>query len=345
MRLLRVFGRVVGIFSRKGCNQLRNFWEYRRRRIVLKSAPIVYVIGINNICSLSCPLCVTGQRRHAKKPTQMNFELFRRIIDKIGPYAVYVQLYNWGEPLLHKDIVAMVEYCGRYDLNTEISSSLSLRNIDDKLEAFVAHRLKHLVVSFDGVDQEDYSRYRVGGNFDLVLKNLAALRRFKQEQRSQYPRVTLQYLRTKFTKDQPEIIRKNLGQFGADYFSVEELCMPFRNYDDQLARQWLTEEEISARRYLDVGASMHTQVCSFLYTTMVIEQDGSIPPCCYSTSPADDFGAWDDQKTIQEMYNTDKFQEGRKLFRTGSSKNFVCKGCSAFRTYQRAKSRKQRTVP
>jgi len=329
--------RLSRVFSRRSRNHLTNRWERARQRVVLRSAPIVYVIGINNICNLSCPLCVTGRHRQVKKRGEMEFGLFKQIIDKTSPYAIYVQLYNWGEPLLHSEITRMLSYCAEHDLNTEISSNLSLADIDDILEALVVHRLKHLVVSFDGVDQDDYARYRVNGQFDLVLENLAALRRFKEKHRSDCPRVTLQYLRTRFTTDQPEAIRRNLGLYGADDLIVEDLGMPFQDYDAELAREWLKEEEISRRRYLDVGVSMHARGCPFLYSTMVIEQDGSIPPCCYSTSPEDDFGRWNNDLTLQQMFNAEGYQAGRKLFRSGvAGAGSVCSRCSAFQLYRSA---------
>ena len=40
----------------------------------------------------------------------MSMETFRTIFDALRDYVQWVGLYNWGEPLLHRDIFDMVRY-------------------------------------------------------------------------------------------------------------------------------------------------------------------------------------------------------------------------------------------
>lgn len=315
-------------------SNITNADEFRELKLVLESPPTIYVLGLTNICNLQCPLCITGLRQQKKKTQFMEFELFRQVIEKIRPYAEQVQLYNWGESLLHPQIIDMLELCSRYDLNTEISSNLNLENCDHILEALVRLRLRHLIVSFDGVSQEDYARYRVGGKLSLVLENIRKIKEYKVRYNSEFPMISLQFLRNKFTGEQEKIIEENYRQWGADRYYVCDMTTVFKDRSMDTARQWFDDREIARRRYLDIDVSMHGKPCYFLYTTMIIEQDGSIPACCFATDPNDDFGQWDNKKIILEMYNSDRFIQAREMF----SKNkhcsaSTCNDCSVLTTY------------
>ena len=315
-------------------NRILNLLEFRRQETVLQSYPVTYILGITNACNLRCPLCITGLRQNEKPSGFMDFDLFRDIIEKVKEYACTVQLYKWGESLLHKNFIEILKYCNRYDLNTEISSNFSLKHIEDKLEAMVKYRLKHLIVSFDGVTAEDYRRYRIGGDFHLVCDNIIKLRDIKRHYRSSLPKVSLQFLRNKFTQSQVEVLHKEYKRLGADSYYVCDMTMPFKDHDIEKAKLWFSEDEILRRKYLDIDVSMHGKVCYFLYTTMIIEQDGSIPPCCFSTQPAADYGRWESNKTIGDMYNSARFVEARGIFREKTrASGSTCDDCTVLRTY------------
>lgn len=320
--------------DKRTLNELVNRSEYMRGKIVLRSNPSIYVIGITNICNLRCPLCITGLRLQQKPLKFMDIILFKQIIDKIKDYACLVQLYNWGESLLHKDIIEILEYCDRYDLNTEISSNLSLTDIDDKLESLVKYRLKHLIVSFDGIDQKDYERYRIGGNFELVLKNIKKIRELKNAYNTEYPRISLQYLRNKFTTNQADVIKENHRKWGADDYYVSDMTTVFKDRNMERNKEWFDQDEIKKRKYLDIDVSMHGIRCYFLYTTMVIDHDGTIPPCCFTTNPGDDFGLWDNNKSISGMYNSENYIKARRMFKEKhADSSLVCNNCTAFITF------------
>lgn len=315
-------------------NMSKNYTEFQNGAVYLKSLPVNYVIGLTNICNLHCPLCVTGLRQQTKSLKYMEIDLFKEIIYKIKDHACLIQLYKWGESLLHKNFIEILEYCNKFDLNTEISSNLSLMGVDDRLEAMIKYRLKRLVVSFDGINQEDYERYRVGGDFESVLKNIKKIREYKELYKSEYPRISLQYLRNKFTKEQVEVIKEKHREWGADDYYVCDMTTIFKDRDTEKNRSWFEKDEIERRRFLDVDTSMHGKRCYFLYTTMIIEQDGTLPPCCFTTDPDDDFGVWDGKKSLAEMFNSEKFIKARQIFNERKPlPGFTCSNCSVFITY------------
>ena len=60
-----------------------------------------------------------------------------------------------------------------------------------------------LIFSMDGTNQETYQKYRVGGNFQLVLETLERLAKAKQRLHSRTPLIELQFL--VFKHNQQEI--------------------------------------------------------------------------------------------------------------------------------------------
>jgi len=86
-------------------------------RIQLKLR-VSYVIGYphfiliepTNICNLRCPLCPTGRGEKGRSKGKMSLDKFKRIIDEIGDYLYDIELDNWGEPLLNKDIFELIRY-------------------------------------------------------------------------------------------------------------------------------------------------------------------------------------------------------------------------------------------
>jgi len=261
----------------------------------------------------------------------MDYDLFCKIIDKVKFFSPRIQLYKWGESLLHPRIADMFEYCNMYDLCTELSSNLSLRNIDDKLEAMVKYRLRHLIVSFDGITQEDYSRYRVGGDLNTVIRNMQYIQEMKRKYNSPYPKISLQFLKNKFTKNQIQIIEKKYLQWGADDYFVDDMTVIFKDRNKEYFQDWFEDKDINERRFLDVGPDMLGKICPFLYNIMTIEQDGSIPACCFCTDPKDDYSRFDDSKSIQQMFNSEKFISARKMFKKKKNlENCTCSDCSLF---------------
>lgn len=314
-----------------------NQFEQNKTKIHLLSKPYIYVLGLTNACNLQCPLCVTGLNKQTKKIEFMDIKLFHDIIRKIAPYASSVLLYNWGESLLHPYFEEVLELSHYNNLRTSISSNLSLSDIDNKLKAMVKYELNHLIVSFDGTDQEDYSRYRQGGNYEIVKRNISKITEYKKKYNSIYPIITLQYLVTKHTSKQINYIKNNYKTIGADRYEFYPITSVWGDNKGALLKDWITEDEYKKRSYFDIDFGFLGKRCDFIYSTMIIEQDGSIAPCCYTTNPMDDFTHWDDSKPITQMFNSEKFLEARKLFSDNNylNDNIACNRCSMLKGFRK----------
>ena len=123
----------------------------------------------------------------------MSLELVEQILDEIGDKLVIAYLYNWGEPLLNKNVGAIVSAFHKRGIFTSLSSNLSLR-CKDRLEDICDAGLDHLDPSIDGATQEVYQKYRKGGDLQLALDNIKYLAEYRKKRNRVNPVIDWQFL-------------------------------------------------------------------------------------------------------------------------------------------------------
>ncbi len=103
-------------------------------------------------------------------------DLYRRLLDELGPTLWQIEFYNWGEPLLCKDIYRMIEEAHALGISTQVNTNFSLPFDAERAERPARSGLSILGVSIDGAQQAVYEQYRVGGDLAIVLRNCALVR-------------------------------------------------------------------------------------------------------------------------------------------------------------------------
>ena len=148
-----------------------NYYFTHRQMLSKKDKIIGYpshiFLDVTNICTLKCPLCPTGLGVQGRKKGHMSFSQFKKIIDEIGKYLISIDLFNWGEPLLNKDVYRMIEYAHQRKILTAISTNFQHFS-EGGAEEMISSRLDNRILSIDGASQESYEKYRIGGNFQQL---------------------------------------------------------------------------------------------------------------------------------------------------------------------------------
>ena len=96
----------------------------------------------------------------------MSFEEFKKFVDAIKVFPEQITFGSKHEPLINKSIFQMIKYLNgkREGLQTTILTNLNLLgSVSDLLES----KVKSVLIGADGIDQETYEKYRIGGNFDV----------------------------------------------------------------------------------------------------------------------------------------------------------------------------------
>lgn len=317
--------------------------QYRLATPYVRGYPYVLIIDTINICNLKCPLCPTGIDLPGRPKGRMDFSLFKKIIDILGDYALTLVLYNWGEPLLNKEIYPMIEYAKQRSIKTIVSSNLNILNEKDA-ETLVKSGLDRLIISLDGTKSETYEGYRKGGNYHRVIANIKLLVRKKAEMRSSRPRIIWQFLVFKHNvQDIPEIKRmaKQLRVDGIDIFGGNlggPRQTPYIGDEgtEELASKWLFPDRRFKGQfdYFSNPNYLNRNRCYFLWKTLTINWDGSISPCCCVYDPSTDFGNIKEEE-FHQIWNNDLFKSSRTLFRKNKASlqkaHTICASCKIFK--------------
>jgi radical SAM protein with 4Fe4S-binding SPASM domain len=233
---------------------------------------------------------------------------YRGIIDQIAPYAYRIELYNWGEPLLHAEIIEMIEYASRRRIAVGLSSNLN--RLDPTMaENLISSGLSQLVVSIDGATQSSYGTYRRGGRLDSVLANLKMLVDARQTQRQSTPLITARMLIGKHNQDEIEAVRCLVYEIGVDSFSTGMLYVDTR--DAQQVRDWVPDDPAFSP-YGAAVAPENEWTCHDLWDSMVINWDGGIAPCCWLHDPQYDFGNAQCEP-LRQIWNGPNYVSARRV--------------------------------
>jgi MoaA/NifB/PqqE/SkfB family radical SAM enzyme len=338
--------------AKKLANLAKVEYERMRRRVKVDSHPYLLIIDPCNFCNLRCPLCPTGLNDLGREQSMMSFEHFKHYIDPHVPYLFEAYLHNWGESLINKEVFRMIEYAQQRNVGTNLSSNLVIATSDD-LDKLIDSGLEYLVVSLDGASEETYSKYRIRGDFQRVVDNMAELIRRRNARGKTTPVVEWQYIVMKPNEHeipQAEAMAKKLG---VDLIRFIPVGMPFefRNRKE-VADTWYPDS-VKGRVDSDGTEQQYGQAgkpgpCFYLYRSMVVNADGGVSPCCVVYRKNRDFAQLGEGEIdLPGLWNNEKFQSARSLFsseKLEKRRPTVCDTCDIF-DYHPTKARPKIRVP
>ncbi len=239
--------------------------------------PQIANIEPTNICNLRCPLCANKNMK--RKKGYMTLSQFKYIIDEINSLKEIV-LGITGEPLLNKDIFRMVKYASDKGINVRIqTNALTLDQFE--VDEILNSGLHSLNISFDGAQKKTYETYRVGSDFDRVLKSVTKLAHTKRQRKLKYPTTVLQFLVMKHNEHEIPKIKELAKKIKTDYLLLKSTALWVtltKNDKKKLAKKWLPKKYLRYDNNLNIKGS--PQVCPFLFDNFLILWNGDISLCC-----------------------------------------------------------------
>ena len=314
-------------------NVLRVEAQLRMGRRKVWGSPFEWEIDTTNICQLKCPLCHTGLGTIHRDKGVMHFDLFTKTIDQIKDYCVWLTLYSWGEPFLNRRIHEFVAYAHQKKIATIISTNLNRPLTPEMAENIIKSGLDVMIISLDGVTQEVYETYRIGGRLDRVLDNIRLLVQKKRELGYTTPHLEWQFIVMRQNEHQIGEARELAGELAVDSVVFKKVDFPHGMDDPRQAEKWLPRdhpeylrEEPFFKPYQEDG-----QRCWRLWRSAVVNWDGGFAPCCYLTDKSEDFGDVS-VSPIKEIWNNENYATARALFKEGFTpeKWVGCASCSVY---------------
>jgi len=296
--------------------------QFGARNLRLYNFPIRLFIDPCNCCNLHCELCPVGKGSGGRKQTFMSFNTFKKIIDECGSYLWEVHLYNWGEPLLNKDIFKMIKYARERNIDVNISTNLNYFN-DHICINLIKSGLNKLIISLDGASQESVEKYQKGSDFQLVIKNIEQIVYMKEMLKSDLPFIQWRFLITKYNENEIEKAKKLskrlkinklelLSLFRCD-MGKELLLNNEAQYEN--VKAWLpNNEKLSMYDYSQKRKKVIKSICRLLWFESVIQPDGSVSPCCAVWYERFDFGNINNS-SFRRIWDSEKYQNARRISR------------------------------
>ena len=332
----RLWGRIRVFSIRKLYNLLMCRIQFVLGSTRLYYYPARITIESGNICNLRCPLCPTGQKDASSKKGFLSFADFKRFIDEIGKNLLLIRLYNWGEPLLNKEFLEMVDYAHGKRIAVKISTNLSFPIDDVRAEALVNTNLQKIYVSCNGASVSSYSKYHIEGDFDMVISNLKLLLEKQKYLKNHNTEVIWLFHVFKHNEHEIEkakIMAKDIGvkllinkmrtDMGKEVLETAEQSI-------ERDSKWLPENPDYNIFNMAEKKPKKSFSCDLLWTETVINWDGSILPCCSVYDEKYSFGNIK-ENSFKEIWNNEKYLSARSdvLGRKNNKVKTICRICKA----------------
>lgn len=295
--------------------------EMKNKEITLKSMPYRYIIEPSNKCNLHCPLCPTSIKSKDKQYFDLSLEDFKKIIDQIKEYALEIYLQNWGEPTLNKNLPEMISYASKANIFTYVSTNFNLKYTDEYLEKLLKSGLSLLYIDVDGTNQESYAKYRVGGDFERLVKNIKKIVELKKKFSLKYPIIRTHFMVMKHNEQYIEEYKELAKTLEVDEYTVGNIQI-----NPQTTYEWLPDNKdyVYESYYNEIEKPT---TCNWLYAGMVINSDGGVSPCCITFDKKDYFDNIY-QHSIESIRNNDYYTSARASFANKVQKETtICAEC------------------
>lgn len=312
--------------------------------------PFDLTVDCATLCQLHCPYCAVGNGTIRRKPSLMDAALHERLAADVAPDLFLAWYFSAGEPLLHPRLHEHLARTAGEEAFTVVSTNLSVPLSPARQEALLRSGLGMLSASVDGASAATYGQYRRGGDFALVMDNLAGLVRRKREMGLQFPLLEWRFLLFSHNQHEVDAARSLAAETGLDLLEffpgyalppgdpgeqgVHPMTAPMPErpisgpaYDAGLARRETLIQRLAAEgappapvpvdtaEGTEAGdaAASHRR-CDWLYYSGMIYPDGAFGPCCVATDADDDFTRLDAHPDFGAAWNAPAFLRSRAAF-------------------------------
>lgn len=221
----------------------------------------------------------------------------------------------------------MVEYARSKKIYTATSTNGHFLT-DQLAKKTVESGLDRIVISLDGLDQETYEQYRVGGRLDKVLEGIQNLVRWKKELRSSTPYIILQFIVFRSNEQQLPGIRKLAREIGVDKLEIKSAQLyhyedgnPLIPLNETLSRY----KKQKGEKYI-IDNPMYNH-CLRMWRGCVITWDGLVVPCCFDKDATHLMGDMKKQR-FQEIWRGEAYDAFRKKVFSARKEIDICKNCT-----------------
>ena len=293
----------------------------------------------NNTCNLRCRHC---QVTHwSKKAVHLDLPGFTGILAQL-PGLLSIKLQGMGEPLLNRDLVAMLREGERRGISMQFISNGTV------LDPATAQRLlelerSHICFSLDGASAQTFESIRTGASFEKVLANIRELTR-RRGGRS-YPLISVTTVVTGTNLHEVPPLVRLAKELGVDGINLQTALTNWGKpeldqYNDSIrvtpgspeAEELFLE---AGRIAAEIGIELNVwredfysreHKCPWPWKRAFVAANGDVVPCCIlADSDTINMGNLF-KKSFAEIWNSREYRDFRQRIRSHRLPDF-CKNC------------------
>lgn len=181
--------------------------------------PLRVQLELTGACNLKCDFCFQGDDYKYGRD-EMDFRKIAAIIDQIPRFTLLT--FSGGEPLLRKDIRAIIDYAldKKHYCNMSTNGVLLKKDI---VETMVGKGFLVVSVSLDGIGKVHDDLRGVPGTFEKVRDNLTRLTEHKRKEKKRLPLLDIKTVITNKNIDNLVELYRFCEEVGADFFTLSLL--------------------------------------------------------------------------------------------------------------------------
>lgn len=306
---------------RKFSNLVHVHWDMWRGHPVTNSKPYIFVLEVTNVCNLKCPFCLTGKGiSGGREVRHMSFEEAKLILDAVGDYVYFLQVYTWGEPLLNKDLIRIVDYAKQKNIYVMMSTNATAMTPEYN-KRLIDSGIDYIMTAIDGGTEETYSQYRVGGKFPKVMANVKDMLAQRAEHGLERPFMEWQFIVFRHNEHEVDSTERMAYEMGIDKFT------PLPAYVEDPS--WSAQDP---KYRTEFANPERLKNCDRPWSHLNVRADGGVASCCYTFFKKDDFGDLR-EGGFEVVWNNANFQQSRRLIaqhrrgETMEPSGLLCRDC------------------
>lgn len=279
----------------------------------LRSYPYKAMIETTNYCNLSCPYCPNGMNTLHREKRHMDREDFCKVIDQLAPYLYIAFPGLHGEPFLAPGLIDMIEYLHKKRISCQVFTNLNVKLKEEEVQRLIDSEVMILRISIDGASQETYQKYRVGGDFGIVMENVRLINVVKKRNKSIYPILIWQFL----------VFNFNENDILPAYHMAKGLNMRF------FLRSPNCYDEVRSRLTPDGCLPVQQISCQYPCSSVFVHSNLDVSICYVAISSGYKMGKFPKDNFL-EFWNNERFRRARDIVagRALGQDSFLAKLCA-----------------
>lgn len=295
-------------------------------------------IEASSKCQLDCVQCYMRLDpegvENGCKLGNLKFSDFKKFVDENDIESV--EISNHGEIFLNPELDKIIKYAYKKKIELTAGNGVNLNYLPKGMaETLVKYDFKSLVVSIDGATQETYSKYRVHGDLNKVLKNIEEINFYKKKYKSKTPVLIWKFIVFGHNEHEIPQIKKLAKQYKMKVEFTPN-CMPeyspLKNEKKVIKQTGLITTDLAPHVMLEEYNNHQSEwfYCAFLWEEPQINWDGKILGCCSLYN--DDFGGNAFTEGYLNAMNHPKFIYAKNMLTNNAppAEGIPCTHCYAY---------------